>query len=181
MSVVQKKNFYLMTIQALPPACWILAFIKSASALVVVSAIAVGIDSTTHVTEGWSDPVGLKYFRSDPTDFLSDSFQSDSDPDFVGIRRNTPQIRPDPTRISWGSVGFRWNPIENDRICRSDWLSWVIFEPKIKKSNSIENKKMLITSSTLRFSTISLTCCAISIFFVSSKWNKYISNTESFE
>jgi len=33
-------------------------------------------------------------------------------------------------KISIGSdrvfVGFRWNPIENDRICRSNWLSWVL-------------------------------------------------------
>jgi hypothetical protein len=51
-----------------------------------------------HVTEGGSDP----------TEFLSDS-----DPDFVGIRRNMIEIRPDPTRISSGSVEFRRNPGRN--------------------------------------------------------------------
>jgi hypothetical protein len=99
----------------------------------------------THVTEGGSDPVGSKKFRLDPTEFLSDSLQSDSDPDFVGIRRNMIEIRLDPTRVSSGSVEIRVgirqklyrirsvfyekcripmksdaDPIENDRICRSD-------------------------------------------------------------
>jgi hypothetical protein len=49
------------------------------------------------MTEGGSDPVGSKKFRSDPTEFLSDSLQSDFDPDFIEIRRNMIEIRPDPT------------------------------------------------------------------------------------
>jgi hypothetical protein len=47
---------------------------------------------------------------SAPIGFLSDSHRSDSDPDFVGIRRNRIKIRPDPTRILSCSVEFRWNP-----------------------------------------------------------------------
>ncbi len=67
------------------------------------------------MTEGESDPVGSKKFRSDPTEFLSDS-----DPDFVGIRRNMIEIRPDPTRISSGSVEFRRNPGRNPAKTLSD-------------------------------------------------------------
>jgi hypothetical protein len=51
--------------------------------------------------------------RSDPTGLLSDSFQSDSDPDFIGIGRNPMNFRSDPIRISSDSVQFRPNPDRN--------------------------------------------------------------------
>ena len=44
---------------------------------------------------------------------LSDSFQSDSDPDLVGIERNPMNFRSDPIRISSDSVQFRPNPDRN--------------------------------------------------------------------
>ncbi len=43
---------------------------------------------------------------SDPTEFLSDSLQSDSDPDFVGIQQNIIEIRPDPTKTLSNPIGF---------------------------------------------------------------------------
>ena len=44
---------------------------------------------------------------------LSDSLQSDSDPNLVGIERNPTNFTSDPIRISSDSVQFRPNPDRN--------------------------------------------------------------------
>ena len=51
--------------------------------------------------------------QSDPTEFLSDSFLSDSDPDFVGIRRNPMKSGSDLVGFRSCSVEFRRNPGRN--------------------------------------------------------------------
>ena len=48
--------------------------------------------------------------RSDPMGLLSDSFQSESDTDFVGIRRNPTKFMSDLVRFLWDSDEFRQNP-----------------------------------------------------------------------
>ncbi len=56
--------------------------------------------------------------RSDPAEFLSDSFQSDSDADFVGIQRNPMKSGSDLVGFQSCSVKFRqnpgWNPTERN-------------------------------------------------------------------
>jgi hypothetical protein len=56
--------------------------------------------------------------RSDPRDFLSDSFQSDSDPDFLGVRRNPIKSGSDLVGFQSRSAEFRenprWNPTERN-------------------------------------------------------------------
>jgi hypothetical protein len=97
-------------------------------------------------------------FLSDPTRFFSDSFRSESGPDFIGIRRNPMKsesdlvglhrapLNSDEIRTGFQSKGIRlkpcWirlvfyercripiksntDPIKNDRIYRSDHLTWV--------------------------------------------------------
>jgi hypothetical protein len=64
-----------------------------------------------------SDPHRIPTFfiknRSDPTEFLSDSLQSHSDPDFVGIRRKPMKSGSDLVRFQSCSVEFRQNPGRN--------------------------------------------------------------------
>ncbi len=97
-------------------------------------------------------------FLSDPIRFLSDSFRSESGPDFIGIRRNPMKsgsdlvgfhrapLNSDEIWIGFRLKGIRQKPcwirsvfyercripmksdtdlIENDRIYRSDRLTWV--------------------------------------------------------
>ena len=69
--------------------------------------------------------------RSDPIWLLSDSFQSDSDPDLVGIERNPMNFRSDRIRsVFYGRCRIPMesdaDPIVSDRIYRSDWISWDI-------------------------------------------------------
>jgi hypothetical protein len=51
--------------------------------------------------------------RSDPTEFFSDSFQSDSDANFVGIRRNPMKSGSDLVGFQSCSVEFRQKPGRN--------------------------------------------------------------------
>jgi hypothetical protein len=58
--------------------------------------------------------------RSDPTEFLSDSLQSDFDPDFVGIRRNPMKFGSDLVGFQSCSIEFRQNPGRNPTKTLSD-------------------------------------------------------------
>jgi len=58
--------------------------------------------------------------RSDPTEFLSDSYRSDSDPYFVGIWRNRMKSGSDLVEFQSCSVEFRRNPDRNPTKTLSD-------------------------------------------------------------
>jgi hypothetical protein len=59
--------------------------------------------------------------RSDPTWFLSDSYRSESGPDFIGIWRNPMRSGPDSDRQE--SDTDYSNPIASD----PPWISWEVF------------------------------------------------------